>query len=123
VAAQNETRDGAARAVSQRHALYREVNERIGDLAAHFDLGEAIPLLCECGTRGCNERLELSRSEYEGLRRHPTHFAVLPGHQIPEIERVIEEHEHFFVVEKLGKPALDGSGADPGSARSAGAGR
>jgi hypothetical protein len=123
VAAQNDNGSRTALAVGQRQALYREVNERIGDLAEHLDLGEAIPLLCECGNGGCDERLELTRAEYERLRRYPTRFAVLPGHQIPGVERVIEEHERFFVVEKLGEAAAVASGLDPRSRRSAGTGR
>jgi hypothetical protein len=109
--------------VAQRQALYREVNERIEDVAERLDLGEAIPLLCECGTSGCAERLELTSAEYERLRRYPTRFAVLPGHEIPGVERVIEEHEGFFVVEKLGEAAAVASSLDPRNHRSGGVGR
>jgi len=99
------------------------VNERIGDLAEHLDFSDAMPLLCECGTGGCTERLELTRTEYEQLRRYPTRFAVLPGHQIPGVERVVEEHEGFLVVEKLGDSAVVACRLDPRSHRSGGAGR
>ncbi len=105
----------------QRRALYREVNERIADLADHLDLGESIPFLCECGTDGCNQRLELSRAEYERLRRFPTQFAVLPDHQSPAVERVIEDHERFSVVEKRG--AAVASGSERRRRRTSGTGR
>jgi hypothetical protein len=29
------------------------------------------------------------------------HFVILPGHEAPGVERVIEEHEDWCVVEKL----------------------
>lgn len=32
--------------------------------------------------------------------RRGTVFLVVPGHERPELERVIEEHEHFLLVEK-----------------------
>jgi hypothetical protein len=40
--------------------------------------------------------------EYEAVRRIPTHFVVAPGHDVPEIERVVEKTERYVVVEKVG---------------------
>ena len=34
------------------------------------------------------------------LRAEPTRFAVKPGHELPDVERVVERHESYFVVEK-----------------------
>jgi len=99
VAAQIDRGSTTARAAGQHQALYREVNERIRDLVEHLDLGDAIPLLCECGSGGCDGRVEVTRAEYERLRRHPNRFAVSPGHQIPGRDRVVEEHERYHVVE------------------------
>ena len=52
-------------------------------------------------------------AEYEKLRRIPTHFAVLRGHDIPEVERVVEENERFVVVEKFGESAVVAINLDP----------
>lgn len=38
--------------------------------------------------------------EYEQLRQNPLRFAVLPGHEIADIEEVVERNERFLVVEK-----------------------
>jgi hypothetical protein len=94
-----------ARQIGRHQSLFREVNERIDELAETFELRDEVPILCECGTPDCNERIVLTRAEYEDLRRIPTHFAVLPGHDIPAVERIVEQNERFVVVEKFGESA------------------
>ena len=38
--------------------------------------------------------------EYEAVRANATQFAVAPGHEIPDIERVVARQPSYFVVEK-----------------------
>jgi hypothetical protein len=38
--------------------------------------------------------------EYEAVRAKATQFAVAPGHEIPDIERVVARQPSYFVVEK-----------------------
>jgi hypothetical protein len=102
-----------AREISRHQALFREVNERIEELAVSFDLGAGLTILCECGSSRCDERIVLGEHEYEVLRRMPTHFAVRPGHETPEVERVVERHDGFVVVEKFGGSAQDAIRLDP----------
>ena len=98
---------------ARNEALFREVNERIDELAETFDLREEIQILCECGTVDCDGRIVLSQSEYETLRGIPTHFAVLAGHDIPAVERIVEQNERFVVVEKFGESARTAITLDP----------
>ena len=66
-------------------AVFREVNERINELAEHFGLeDQPLDLVCECGDPNCVDRISMSRAEYERLRSDPTHFAVHAGHEQPE---------------------------------------
>jgi hypothetical protein len=95
--------DGHARDVVLRQVLYREVNQRIEGLGENFNLDGRLALLCECGNPKCVARLELSNREYTAVRRFPTRFVVAPGHEIAEVERVVETRPHFLVVEKLGE--------------------
>jgi hypothetical protein len=44
--------------------------------------------------------VSLTPIEYEEVRRNPRHFAILPGHDDPEIEVVVARNERFAVVEK-----------------------
>jgi hypothetical protein len=99
--------------IGRRQSLFRDVNEHIGELTENFDLLDQVPIICECASTGCNEQIELTQAEYENLRRIPTHFAVLPGHDIPDVERVVEQNERFVTVEKFGESALAAIKLDP----------
>jgi hypothetical protein len=45
--------------------------------------------------------------------RIPTHFAVLPGHDVPTVERVVETNERYVIVEKFGEAAITAIKLDP----------
>jgi hypothetical protein len=105
--------DEKAREVGRQQSLFRDVNERIKDLAASFEVADTIEIVCECGQEGCAEQFELPLVEYERLRLIPTHFAVLPGHEIPNVERIVEDHGRFMVVEKVGEGAVTAIRLDP----------
>jgi hypothetical protein len=86
-----------------RQLLRREVNERV----RAADLGAPeLDILCECGRPRCAERFAVSAPTYEDVRRFPTHFAVRTGHEAPEAERLVAEHDGFRIVEKYGAPGL-----------------
>jgi hypothetical protein len=39
--------------------------------------------------------------EYEGVRSDSHTFTVVPGHEIPEAEEVVQRNERFHVVAKV----------------------
>lgn len=80
-------------------ATYRKINEGIRAEPADG----RIAFVCECGRLGCNQLIGLSRTEYEAVRNDPRRFAVVPGHEIAEMEDVVEQHEHYAVIEKRGE--------------------
>ena len=43
--------------------------------------------------------------DYSRIRYHPAHFVVLTGHELPDVDHVIEENGHYVVVERLEVPA------------------
>jgi uncharacterized Zn finger protein len=102
-----------AREIGRRQSLFREVNERIEELVQSFDLQDEMTIICECASDQCTERIAITETEYENLRRIPTHFAVLAGHEIPAAERVIENNDHYIVVEKFGESAVAATELDP----------
>ena len=53
----------------------------------------------------CTEQFDLSHANYSQLRSSSIQFAVLPGHERLEIERVIEQRDGYYVVEKIGEGA------------------
>jgi hypothetical protein len=65
----------------------------------HATKGEEL-YLCECSDSECRERLTLTREQYERVRADPRHFAVLNGHEIPDVETVIEVIDDWVIVEK-----------------------
>jgi hypothetical protein len=98
-------------------AVFREVNERINDLAEHFGLeAQPLDLVCECGDPDCVQRISLSRESYEELRADPTHFAVYPGHNQDDIDDVVDRRNGYMIVRKHeGGPAEIARETDPRS--------
>ena len=58
------------------------------------------PIVCECGTGSCTETLRVPCTRYEAVRSRPERFIVKPGHELPEVEDVVEEGAEFHIVEK-----------------------
>ena len=91
-------------------ALFREVNERVAELASQYLLtgtDSAVDFTCECGRTECSETMMLTTAEYEAIRARATHFGVVPQHEQPAIESVIERHPRYFVVEKREQDAQE----------------
>lgn len=90
-----------AERIGLNEAVFREVNERIEGLAESFDLkSQSLDLVCECGDAACEERLTMTRDEYEQLRSEAHQFAVHPGHVSPEVESVVARLKGYDVVRK-----------------------
>jgi hypothetical protein len=113
MAAHREVPREKARQIAQSQALFREVNERINEIAGNFGLAEGFSIFCECGSSECQDRIELTQTEYERLRRMPTHFAVLRGHDLPAVETVVHENDRFVTVEKFGDSGVTATTLDP----------
>jgi hypothetical protein len=84
--------------------LYREVNDRIYEVQETFGSPPSIQLVCECG-RGCSDRITLTSAEYARLRQKSTDFLVAPAHHAPEVDRVVEDHGSWLLVEAVGVAA------------------
>lgn len=95
-------------------AVFREVNERIEDVAETFDLARELDLVCECGDAGCVERITLTHEEYERIRSNARLFAVYPGHEQRDVDRVVDRLSGYYIVEKTeGPPARIAEQTDP----------
>ena len=93
---------------AENEAIFREVNKQIVGLNETFAaFGDHSVFVCECSRIGCAEQVELTLDEYQAVRSKPNRFFVLPDeqHVIPEIERVVERHDRYLVVEKRGEAA------------------
>jgi hypothetical protein len=104
------------RRLGENEVLYREVNERVLELQEDFGLAdERVEFVCECGNIECSDRISLNIREYEHVRDHPARFAVKPGHEIEDVEDVVEEHDGYVIVEKTGGGAELAAEEDPRS--------
>src|SRR5947209_12663045 len=117
-AAMSFSLDERASRAGRNQSFFREINERVKDLNEGFSL--VLPLgdwVCECAEEMCVARIELSADEYEGIRRNGTRFLVAPGdkHVWSDVEDVMERHDRYWVVEKLGEAARVSEQFDPRS--------
>ena len=88
------------RRIGQNEVLFREVNERIERLSQSLQSTDSITILCECGDQSCAEQIKVSLSEYERVREDPTLFLVRPGHELSDVEHIVERHGEHNVVRK-----------------------
>jgi hypothetical protein len=89
---------------AQNQALFREVNERIESLNEPFATEPSIgQFVCECADETCSDAIAVTVTEYERVRGDGSRFIVAPAeaHYVPAVERVVEKHERFWVVEKF----------------------
>ena len=82
-------------------AAFRRVNEAIQ--AGRPDDGGALDLICECGRLGCTEHISVPGTTYTAVRADPRRFMIVPDHEVPEAERVVETHDGYVIVEKTGE--------------------
>jgi hypothetical protein len=81
-------------------AVFRNVNERISDLNEAFSvqLDLDAQVVCECPDLGCIQTISITPAEYGRIRENKTWFIVVADHIDPELQEVVEAHEHFAVV-------------------------
>jgi anti-sigma B factor antagonist len=91
--------DGWREREAWNQALFREVNERIEQVAEEFGADGQNELLCECGNGECAQLIELTPPEYHRVRAHARRFVVALNHENPETESIVEQNGRFAVVE------------------------
>jgi hypothetical protein len=101
---------------ARNEALFREVNENIARLEERHGGTTAEPVfVCECADADCVEHLTVTADVYARVRKDPRRFLILPGHEDPQLERVVETHGDFLIVEKTGAAGEVAEQARPGS--------
>jgi|SRR5829696_6600367 len=102
---------------ARNESLFREVNERLQELATTFEEIAGTPgvFACECADLSCVEQVKITLDEYEAIRSDPNNFLVLTEHAYREVEYIVREGEGFAVVAKLGQGAKVAAEADPRS--------
>jgi hypothetical protein len=73
-----------------------EVRDEAGeDPDAHFRF------FCECSDLSCRERMHVRPSRLTAIHEDPDQFILLPGHEVPAVERVVDQEEDYLIVRKI----------------------
>jgi hypothetical protein len=99
--------------LGQNEALFRSINERIERGQWLGERDQLVAFRCECASLGCTALTEMRIADYERVRADPRRFLLQPGHEIVEVETVVERHAGYIVVEKVGDAGKVAEAADP----------
>lgn len=83
--------------VTVNETMFRNVNEGIEE--GRHERDGLVPFVCECGVIGCNDVVELTLAEYEGVRAGSRCFLVASGHGA-DFDEVREVRERYTIVSK-----------------------
>jgi 5-bromo-4-chloroindolyl phosphate hydrolysis protein len=86
---------------ARNQSLFRSVNEKMRELNEAFGSADEYVIACECADTNCVQTLSIREDEYVQIRGNPRHFAVLPGHVYPDVEKVVSETDAYVTVEKI----------------------
>lgn len=100
--------------IAENESRFRAINDRLErELRSIADAGEALDFVCECGHLSCRESIPVPAGDYETVRANPRAFFLVPGHEIPDVEQIIERRGDYLVVEKIGEGARYAEDHDP----------
>jgi hypothetical protein len=115
------SKNSANRRKAENEVIFRRHNERIQNdfdeikqIAVEDDQEHLVPEIdgvvlhfyCECSDENCRMRIPLKSSEYVRIHKDRHHFIAVPGHETQSIEKVIDEQDDYFIVEKLLVPRV-----------------
>lgn len=105
-----QTSDREVRA-AQNELVFRAVNEQILKMTDRFreQLAE-IDIVCECANPTCVGTIRINADAFAKIERTPATFMILPGHEDPTVERVIDRRDGYLVV---WKPSISDDGQPP----------
>ena len=90
--------------IAKNETVFRAANREIEHAGQEAGgTGQLIEVLCECGRQECDGVITMTVADYDGVHSQADRFAVLEGHESPEIEKVVEERAGYLVVDKFGE--------------------
>jgi len=99
------------RQAARNEDFFRESNEL--ELEESRAKGRTPDFLCECSRPGCVTRVHITPQEYELVRAEGDRFVVAPRHVDASVEVIIEHHDNYDVVEKVGAAGDEARRLDP----------
>ena len=99
--------------IGRNEATFRSINEDIERGRDAEDDRTLVGFVCECGSAECSRLIELTPAEYEAVRSDPCRFAIVDGHELLEVEEIVERHDRYAVVRKLEASGAVAKETDP----------
>jgi hypothetical protein len=82
--------------VLQTEEFFRDVNEVIARTGA----SNGSSFLCECANPFCNVTFEMDCEDLKTLHSTPGYYVILAGHEIPELEEVVQQNGYAIVTKR-----------------------
>ncbi|HUP26205.1 MAG TPA: hypothetical protein VM124_00995 [Candidatus Limnocylindrales bacterium] len=106
------------RRMAKNEAIFREANRRLpenldklkqaavaeGQETLLPDIDIPLHFYCECSDENCRKRIVMKPSEHKALHQNTSQFVIIPGHNVPNIERVMRTTDEYTVIEKYNTP-------------------
>jgi hypothetical protein len=105
--------DDLQRRIASNESMFRDVNEALRSGRWPGEDGAPVAYRCECARLGCSRLIELNARDYERVRAHPRRFLVIPGHELPDVETIVESHAGYVVVQKHDEAGKAAEATDP----------
>ncbi|CAA9519135.1 MAG: hypothetical protein AVDCRST_MAG67-3252 [uncultured Solirubrobacteraceae bacterium] len=87
--------------IARNEASFRDLNE---SLEANVHRGQRqadfAGFVCECGDGDCDTTLRVALDAYAAVREDDRQFIVVPGHQLPDTEDVVDHGDGYLIVRK-----------------------
>jgi hypothetical protein len=113
--------DVIAERVALNQSTFREANEQIEQQAETLGLTDgSVPFICECPAEECTSIVQLGLPQYETIRSRGDWFLATPGHEVcivdgREVAIVVERHDSYSLMQKIGEAAERAKELDPRS--------
>jgi len=87
--------------IAHNEGAFRALNESL-EASVHRDGpdGHVAGFVCECGDPECEATIRLELPAYESIRQDAQLFFLVPGHEEPEAEDVVDDGAGYLVVRK-----------------------
>lgn len=87
--------------IARNEASFRELNQ---SLEANVHRGRTEPefagFVCECGDGDCDTTVRVPLDAYSAVRADDKLFIVVPGHELPDAEDVVDDGNGYLIVRK-----------------------
>jgi hypothetical protein len=89
--------------LARNESSFRTLNDSLGT-NVHARLttpgSDAPGFVCECGNEECEDIIAVELDRYEEVRSDPRLFLVRPGHEVLDVEDVVQREDAYVVVRK-----------------------